>query len=260
MSVDRSQIILDVLEERSSVSVVELSQILRVSEVTVRKILDEMEVKGMLKRTWGGAVSLSGSQKELEHSSKAVKHMQEKRAIAAKAYSMIDDGDAIFLDSGSTTMELAKLIVAGSKKNLMIGTNAINIAYELSNSKDASVIVTGGELRKGILSCVGPIAENTLQRTFYDKYFFSAYHCTVERGFTTPNSYEAQLKVCVMKVCKQNIALLDHSKFGNDSMMQIANVGDIDYIITDERIDQNVYKKISDMNVNILIAPALETY
>lgn len=254
MSDDRQQIILDYLEEYSSVNVVDLSKMLSVSEVTVRKTLDNMQSRGLLKRTWGGAVSLSGSVKELEHNSKSVKHVVEKQAIVQKVYSFIEDGDAVYLDSGSTNMELAKLLVTGPKKGLVVGTNAINIAYELSASPAIEVYVTGGVLRSKALSCVGPMAEEALKGIYYDKGFISTYHCTLKRGLTTPNAYEAHFKRCLMQVCKEKFALVDHSKFGDDSMMRIADVREMDCIITDSGLEPGMVHQFQDAGVNLVVA------
>lgn len=254
MTIHRQQIILDYLEEHSSVNVVDLSKMLHVSEVTVRKILDSMQKQGLLRRTWGGAVSLSSSVKELEHENKSAKHVAEKREIAQKAYSFIEDGDAIYLDSGSTNMELAKLLVSGPRKGLVVGTNAINIACELSAAPNIEVYVTGGVLRRKAMSCVGPMAEEALKGVYYDKGFISTYHCTLKRGLTTPNAYEAHFKRCLMQVCKEKFSLADHSKFGNDSMMHIADAQEMDYIITDGKLEPGIVAQFQDAGANLLVA------
>lgn len=254
MPEDRKQIILELLEERNAVTVVELSGVLSLSEVSVRKILKDMEDSGLLKRTWGGAVSRSGSQKELEHDQKATRHISEKNAMAAVALSLINDGDAIFLDSGSTNLALAELLAKQSWQNLAVGTNALNIASRLANIKGITVIMTGGELRGNALSCVGPIAENTLKTTFFDKGFVSTYRITPRHGISTPNVYEAHFKQCLMRACKENIVMADHSKFGDDSMMQIAELDELDCIITDWLISAEMLRQIQDINENVIVA------
>lgn len=254
MAFERQHRILEILEERSAVTVVELSDILKVSEVTVRKFLSDMESAGLLKRTWGGAVSLSGSHKELEHNQKAVKHVREKRAMAKVALTLIKDGDAIFLDSGSTNLELATAIAAETWESLVIGTNALNIASLLANAPGITVLMTGGEVRGRALSCVGPIAEASISRTFYDKGFISTYRVTPERGITTPDAYEAHFKECLMRICKESIVLADHSKFGDDSMMQVCALGEIDCLITDWLIDPGMLAQAREMVDHVIVA------
>ena len=111
----RRKYILDQLKIKSSISVSELSEAFSLSEVSVRKLLASMEQEGVLKRTWGGAVSRYGSLREFP-SGNEVRHREEKRAIAMAAYDCIQDGEAIFLDSGTTVCELARLIVKGRKE------------------------------------------------------------------------------------------------------------------------------------------------
>ena len=149
---ERRNYILRQLEEKSSVTVAELSGALALSEVTVRKLLMAMEREGRLKRTWGGAVCAHGSLRELSHREKEALHLEEKKAIARAAYDCIADGEAVFLDCGTTTIQLARLIIAGPKRGVMVCTNAINIAMELARAPDIHSIVIGGELRGNILS------------------------------------------------------------------------------------------------------------
>ena len=121
---ERKKYILDQLQRRSSISVAELSEAFLLSEVSVRKLLSGMEQEGVLKRTWGGAVSA--------HQENEVRQIEEKRAIAREAYACIRDGEAVFLDSGTTTLELAKLITAGGKRNILRCTNNLRVAMELA--------------------------------------------------------------------------------------------------------------------------------
>lgn len=116
---ERRKYILDQLKIKSSISVSELSEAFSLSEVSVRKLLANMEQEGVLKRTWGGAVSRYGSLREFSHQENEVRHREEKKAIAAAAYDCIQDGEAVFLDSGTTTFELARMIVEGPKRKIL---------------------------------------------------------------------------------------------------------------------------------------------
>ena len=173
---ERRKYILDQLKIKSSISVSELSEAFSLSEVSVRKLLANMEQEGVLKRTWGGAVSRYGSLREFSHQENEVRHREEKKAIAAAAYDCIQDGEAVFLDSGTTTFELARMIVEGPKRNIMPCTNNIFVAMELAKAADIHSIIIGGELRTNIYSCVGYLAEQVLGNLFFDKGFISANH------------------------------------------------------------------------------------
>lgn len=249
---DRKSSIIQMLEERSSVTVAELSELFELSEVSVRKLLVSMENDGQLKRTWGGAVSIQGSLREFSHEEKQPKNLQEKMCIAQAAYDCINDNDAIFLDAGTTTAQLARLIKSGDKKNLVVGTNAVNIAQELAGAQGVSVIVIGGEMRHNILSCVGPLAEEALKKLFFDKGFLSGNHLTVENGFTTPTLVEAEVKKLIMNACKTYYCVLDYSKFGDDSLVRIAATNELDGIITDWRTSKQFIEELRERGVKVI--------
>ena len=119
---NRKEYILRKLEERSFVRVNELSRELELSEATVRKLLMQMEEEGLLKRNWGGAVAVSGVATEFPYQDKMSKQLTEKRSIAQAAYDLIGDGETVFLDSGTTTGQLAKLIAKGPRRNIVVCT------------------------------------------------------------------------------------------------------------------------------------------
>ena len=252
---DRTQAILDLLAERSSVSVAEISKVLNLSEVTVRKILDSMQAEGRLKRTWGGAASISSTSSELRYSDKFTQQVQEKQAMARIAYEMIDEGDAVLMDGGTTNLELARFLSTASNKRITVATTAVHIALELAKSPYIKVIITGGEVRTDVFSCIGPIAENMLRSTLFDKGFIIPYHCTVERGLTHPDMEEAFLKQSMVKACKETYSIIDHTKFGQDSMNRICDISDLDCVITDWRTDPAVLERIREKNVRLIVAP-----
>lgn len=199
---EKKEFIIKILDTQSSVTVSQLSEAFKISDVSVRKLLAAMEQEGLVKRTWGGAISAYGSLNEFSHKEKEWKHTAEKLSIAYAAYDCISDGDAVFLDCGTTTTQLARVIRSGSKRKILVGTNAINIAMELSEAEDISVIVIGGNFRHRILSCVGAYAEEMMKTLFFDKGFISGNHLTLEHGFTTPDLQEARMKRLMMASCQ----------------------------------------------------------
>ena len=251
---ERKNYILERLKISSSVSVAELSEAFGLSEVSVRKLLSEMEQEGALKRTWGGAVSAYGSLREFSHQENEARQLEEKQAIAREAYACITDGEAVFLDSGTTTLELARLIVAGEKRKIVACTNNIFIAAELAKARDMRSIIIGGELRTNIYSCVGSLAQQALAGLFFDKGFLSGNHFTLERGFTTPTLGEAQLKQQVLAASKERFLLMDYTKYGDDSMVQIAPPDGIDVLITDWHIPESVGQGFREKNVRVIAA------
>lgn len=254
LTVERKNLILKILDEQSSVSVAELSKILKVSEVTVRKILNDLDKQRVLHRTRGGAVSLSVAMRESDEREKERQNIPEKKAIAKLAYGLIEDSDTVYLDAGSTTLELVKLIRNGSKRNLIVVTNALNIAMELIDSYDIQLVFIGGTVRHKIMSCVGALAENAVRSMCFDKVFMGMNSVCLEMGVTTPNLNEAQIKLQVIESAKDAVLICDASKFGKVSMARICPLNRFSSVITDWHISKDLAKEIKDANVNLVVA------
>lgn len=258
LSEERKRQILDMLQEKTSVSVSELSDKFNVSEVTIRKMLNELDDHGFLKRTRGGAMSLTTSVSEFEEKEKEKRNTKEKKAIAKVAYDYIKDGETVFIDAGSTTLELIRLIKNGNKRNIVVVTNAINIAMEMIEAEDIDLILIGGCVRHRILSCVGSIAEKAIDSLFIDKVFLGANSLDIEHGITTPNIFEAQVKQRMQKSTKEIVLIADYSKFGLTSLAKICPITSINRIITDWNVPVEYVNAIRDMGVDITIADPCE--
>lgn len=252
---NRKEYILQKLGERSFVRVAELSRELALSEATVRKLLMQMEEEGLLKRNWGGAVSVSGVATEFSFRDKTSRQLQEKQAIGRAAYDLISDGETIFLDSGTTTGELAKLIARGTKRKIVVCTNALNILMELSRAEDIRTIMIGGEFRHSIFSCVGPLSSLVMNGLVFDKAFITGSHFTLERGFSTPELREAATKQAAMKSARYRVVLMDSDKFGQDSMVIVAPPDKVDMLITDWQIKPEVAERFEGLGVEVIAAP-----
>lgn len=255
---ERKNYILEQLEEKSSVTVSELSETLKLSEVSIRKLLMSMEQDGTIKRTWGGAVSAYGSLREFSHQEKEFRQREEKIAIAQAAYDCIGDGEAVFLDAGTTTLQLARLIVTGPKRRILTCTNSIHVALELSKADDIQTVVIGGELRTNIYSCVGTLADQVMSQLYFDKGFISGNHFTLEHGFSTPTLTEAEVKRKALKMSKEKYILMDSTKYGDDSLVLIATLKDIDVLITDWHISEKLIGLFEDKGIQIIPAAKRE--
>jgi DeoR/GlpR family transcriptional regulator of sugar metabolism len=251
---ERKRAILDILQEKTSVSVGELRDLFNVSDVTIRKILNELDGYGFLKRTRGGAVSLATSIREFEEKEKEKKNTAEKKAIAKIAYEQIEDGETAFIDAGSTTLELIRLIKNGNKRNIVVITNAINLAVEMVDAEDIDLILIGGNVRHRILSCVGGLTERAIESLFFDKVFLGVNSIDIEHGVTTPNTYEAQVKQCMLKSAKEKIVLADYSKFNEVSLAKVCPMDSIDQLITDWNVQEDYIKLIRELGVDVIVA------
>jgi DeoR family fructose operon transcriptional repressor len=249
-SEERQQNISELLKERSSLRVIALAEIFNVSESTIRRDLQEMEEKGLLTRTHGGAVCIQGTSFEPSFKEKEIEEREQKISIAKIAASMIKDGDTIILDSGTTTLEIAKYIQANK---VTIITNSIDIAAVLSNNNKIDVIVTGGNMRVTTRAMVGHITESILKNFRVDKAFIGANGISIEEGITTPNFTEAQTKKAMMNVANKVIIAADSSKFNKVCFSVISPIRAVSLIITSGDLDKQILKEFGDAGVEIIL-------
>ena len=244
---ERKLKIVEYLQEHMRASVQELSRSFQVSESTVRRDLQELEDTKLLKRTHGGAVCLDNVNFEPTFLEKEDKFRKEKEAIARKASELIQDGDTLVIDSGTTTVYLAKEIKRFS--NLKVVTNSINLAQELQGFEGIEVIITGGTLRQNTLAMVGPIAEQSLSMLRVDKAFIATNGLDLKEGLTTPNLLEAVTKAKMIDVAKQVILLADHTKIGKVAFAKFADLSQIDTCIVDDKAPKNVIDEMEDAGI-----------
>ena len=216
---ERRRAILDLLQREKRVLVGDLARQFQTSQVTIRKDLEELHVRGLIQRTHGGALpAREGALEDPTLLEKERLHRKEKLRIAAAAARLVSEGQVVILDSGTTTTEIARAL--RHLKNLTVITNGVNIAAELSGSS-IEVILTGGVVRKNSFSLVGPIAEETLRRLSADVLFLGVDGFDVRFGLSTPNLPEAKVNRIMTEIAKRTIAVCDSSKFGRRSLSLI---------------------------------------
>ena len=241
---ERQRAILDLLRRDGRVLVVDLARQFRTSEVTIRKDLEILQVKGEIHRAHGGALpARHGALEDPSLREKEKLHRKEKLQIALAAARMVSEGQVVVLDSGTTTTAIARAL--RNFHNLTVVTNAVNIAAELSGSV-LEVILTGGSLRKNSFSLVGPLAEETLHKLHADILFLGVDGIDVQYGLSTPNLLEAKVNRAMIPISKVAVAVCDSSKFGKRSLSLIAATSSLQHVITDAGIpktDLNALKK-----------------
>ncbi len=250
-AVERQALILKHLNANGKVVVTDLSNLLQVSEVTVRSDLDQLSRKGLILRTHGGAVESDLLVQDVPIFEKTKKQRGEKERIAIAAASLVNDGEIITIDSGSTTWELAKHLK--SKRNLRIITNSLPIARELSTSPNIVVIVTGGSVRRESLSIVGPHTEALLREHFANKLFLGVDGFDVHSGLTTPNLDEAHVNRLMVDMAREVIVVTDSSKFGRRSMCLIVPTKRVHKVITDAGIPKADLEALQVMGIEVIV-------
>ena len=205
------------------------------SVVTIRKDLDFLENKGVLKRVHGGALLNEYIGGNLSIAEKEKIHYKEKEKIAVFANSLIKEGDIIILDSGFTAVHIARKLKLRS--GLRIITNGLNVANEIAES-DNELIMIGGVFNKETYGNSGKLAENVIRNSVVDKLFLGVNGIDFEVGITAYNHIEAELNKLMIEVAKETIIIADSSKFGKRQMGFISKIENIDRIITDKSLDK----------------------
>jgi DeoR family transcriptional regulator of aga operon len=252
-TVERRKNILHQINETGQVFVQELSKQFKVSEVTVRNDLEQLEKKNMLIRARGGAMKIErGVGIDYRLSEKDKLHSEEKARIGKKAIQLINEHDTIILDSGTTTMEIAKNL--DQINDITVICNAMNIIGHLIQLKNINLIMPGGYLRKNSLSLAGPLAEKNLQNLFVDKVFIGVDGFDTRHGIYTPNIDDAHFCEIMIKVSKEVIVVCDSSKFLRRSLAYICSISSIHYVITDDGIPEEDKKRLEDAGIKVIIA------
>lgn len=251
---ERRADIIQILNQKNRVMIAELCERYGLSEVTLRKDLEILKKRNLLFRIRGGAIRIpsttDGNDPRVE--AKRLFYYKQKRAIGRLAASLINENETIIIDSGTTAMEVAKNL--HKFQNLTIVTNAIDIALEVSKYDRFNVILLGGHLRESSLSTVGPLAESVLKVCYCDKLFLGVDSFSIEKGISTPNLEEANINQTMISMAKECIAVFDSSKFDKRSFAFIAQVKDIDAIVTDEDIPPKILSELTSRNIKVYIA------
>lgn len=209
---DRFDRILQILEQKNTITVLELTELLDTSESTIRRDLTELHKKGLLVKVHGGATkkSLHFTVKDDKVAVRQDQNREEKERIAAYGASLITPDDFVFLDAGTTTGQMIEYL---TEKNAVYVTNAVYHGVRLMK-KGFHTYLIGGEMKESTEAVVGAAAIRNLERYNFTKGFFGTNGVSLDRGFTTPDISEALVKETAMKLCREAYVLCDSSKFG----------------------------------------------
>ncbi len=247
----RREKILDLIREDGHAKVQQLSNIFKVTEVTIRQDLEKLENEGFIEREHGGAylknIGLNVKNIVLQNQ----ENLPEKAAIAKKALELINDGDTIILDSGSTTTEIAKLI--NGFKNLTVITNSLNIALILGVDPEINLVVTGGEFKAPTLSLTGQKAADFFDGLHVDKLFLATAGITLKAGLTYPSISDIVVKRAMIESANTVYLVADSSKIGKSSFASLGALSLIDFLITDSKINEADSKMLKNNDIKMII-------
>ena len=250
---ERRHRILDLLREHGRVTVESLAGRFAISTVTIRNDLAALESDGALQRTHGGALQRREDDDQ-PLTVKRTQHHAEKVRIAKAAAALIQDGETVILDSGTTTAEIAKQIRKLEVHSINVITNALNVAYLLADVPSVRLIMPGGILRPESNSLSGHMAESALANLQADRLFLGADALDPERGVMTPHLPEAQLNARMIAISRQVIAVADSSKLMRRNISLIARVEQLHMLITDTGADQSVVADLQRRGIEVRLA------
>jgi DeoR family transcriptional regulator, fructose operon transcriptional repressor len=239
------------IRDRGVIRIEDLCRQLKVSPATVRRDLDQLEQSGAIRRVHGGAVSVESRMDEPVFADKTSLAAREKRRIAEAALAFVEPGDTLYLDGGSTVLELARLL--RDRTNLTVVTNSLHAAHELSG-RGPRLIVIGGELRRLSQTMVGPLTRLVLHELHLDKAFMGTIGFTLKEGLTTTDPGEAFTKELVMGQARQVIVLADSSKAGKISFARAGHWNKVHALITDPQLDRNFAKELTKTGIKLVRA------
>lgn len=206
---------------------------LAVDQSTIRRDLDALARAGQLQRVHGGASLASGSV-DLPYTMKQHEQLAQKEAIATAACALVGDGDTIILDSGTTTYQLARALRA--RHGLTVITNDVRIGHLLASSPGLRLVVTGGELLGGVYTLIGAQAVEFVRGLSVTWTFLGADAVSASGGITNTNLIEVPLKRAMLVAAEHPIVLADSSKFGNRALARVADIAEVEAIITDDEL------------------------
>lgn len=248
---DRLQVIADLIRERGSVRGRDLVEVLGVTDETIRRDLARLAEQGVVRRAHGGAVALRAGD-ETDTSFRLREHELEKIAIGRRAAELIADGSSIILDSGTTTLSLARAL--HGKQDLVVVTTAVTNALELVGNPRTTVVMTGGVIRPTTYGASGQLAASTLRGLHVDQAFLAIHSVSAAGGLTYPLFEEVEAKRAMIEAASEVILLADHSKFGRQALVRVAPITAVHRIVTTPGVDPEEAAAIRELGIDLIIA------
>ena len=252
LAVERQRIILDLLNREGVVRTAELCDLLSVSAVTIRSDLQTLEKVGECKLIWGGAVANSpatANESRLEQRSKV--NAESKQAIGAVAATLIEVGQTIILDAGTTTIEIVNHL-PGELDYLRVITPSLNVAVAATYYPYVELVMPGGVLRNLTRSLVGPQTLRSLEMFNADWLFLASGGFDIEHGVTTGNMMEVEVKRTMVQQAARVALVADGSKFGRVLSLNVAPLSQIDVLITDRQMSDDDIQSVQKLGVTVM--------
>jgi DeoR/GlpR family transcriptional regulator of sugar metabolism len=247
---ERRSKLVELIRQRGFASLPALAEELAVSESTVRRDLDFLEESGVAQRTHGGVFYTGPSPKLAHFDQRQSLNWDKKRQIAVAASRLIDDNETVLLDGGSTTYELAQLLVG---RPLQVVTNSLPVASLFTSSESTDLIVIGGYVHAKTGVTLGPYANQMLAGLNARRAVLSVAGAN-DRGFYNSNLLLVETERAMMNAVDEVIVVADSTKFGHTNLAHLCNLGDIDVLVTDSEIDSAWRERLQAAGVRLVVA------
>ena len=251
---ERRSRLLDIIRIRGFAALEELVREIGVSESTIRRDLDALEEQGSVKRTHGGVLYSGGMPRLMEFDERQPAHWAAKRAIAATAAAVIEDGETVLLDGGTTTYEVARLLVG---RSLQVVTNSLPVANLFASEARTDLVLLGGYVSPRTGVCLGPYANELLSRLHVTTTLLSAAGIA-EEGLFNAHLLLAETEQAMLKAASRVMVVADSSKFGRKSLTLVSGLDAIDILVSDAGLPQNWRTVVAKANAKLLIAEVPE--
>ncbi|MEZ5399383.1 MAG: DeoR/GlpR family DNA-binding transcription regulator [Bryobacteraceae bacterium] len=250
---ERRRAVLEMINRQGRVVVADLSRHFRVSPVTARSDINELSRRNLLVRSHGGAIRKTGIVPEAAPDVRDRQSLDQKVRIGEAAAALVREGQTVLLDSGSTTLEVARAIRSRQFTRVTVVTNSLEIASELSAASGINLIMIGGLFRRISRSFVGPQAQKLLADLRVDHFFLGVDGLDPESGPSTTDILEAELNVSMMRSAKEVTVVADATKIGRSSFSIISPLAGIHRVITDSRIDPKDLETLRGEGIEIKV-------
>ena len=247
---ERRTRLLEMVRQRGFASLPDLAGELAVSESTVRRDLDFLEKSGEAKKTYGGVFYTGPSPKLPHFDMRQAAHWEEKRLIGQKAAELIEDGDAVLLDGGSTTYELAQCLLG---RPLQVVTNSLPVANLFASSEASDLVLVGGDMHSRTGVALGPFANEMLANVNVRWAVLSVAGVN-ERGYYNSSRLLVETERAMMRAADEVIVVADSTKFGHSSVAHLCGLGDVQTLVVDHNIGEDWRSRLNAAGVKVIVA------
>lgn len=251
-NIERQQLVLAYIEERQRVAVADIRDRFAVSEVTARRDLESLESQGLIRRVHGGALALRRAPPELPALERTREQADEKQRIGAAAAALVEDGETVFISSGTTPLEVARHL--RERSGLTVITNSLPVVNLLAGAPDITLIALGGMLRRSELSLIGHVTELALAELRADKVIFGVRAIDLEYGLTNDYLPETMTDRTILRIARTVIVVADHTKFGRVSAAVVAPITAMHTLVTDSETPGAFIAALREQGVQVVLA------